>query len=223
MNDTTEKNANGKDSILEHQPKFSTVLTAFANLDKVCYQLGLLNKQNSLTPEINDTLQDKNYDLATMLKKLDNSRDHIEQQIVQLKTMMTTRCLMVLSWEFIVIFIFGSSLLTASYFAGYWSTGTFSPSWLIEILTRPIFITVCSLLLVIGFIILHYSLRNYFAYKIAKKLDVTDTNFTLAKAFLLNSKFFHSIFRPEPIGLHWLNRKRLQQAHDLFLSQPNNE
>lgn len=224
--DCNHENANLKidqEIVLKNQPKFSTLLTAFRNLDKVCYRLGLLNKESSLFSDINWDAWDEKKDLPEALKRLDITRDQIEQQIVQLKKMMTSRCLIILAWEFIVLFSLTSILLTGSYLAGYWVAGTFSPPWLDEFLSRPILITVSSLLLIVGFIILHYSLREYYAHKISNTIKKTKTQFTLVKAFLLNSQFIHSIFRPEPVGLHWINRRRLQKAHDLYLSRTKNE
>ncbi|MFV1983794.1 MAG: hypothetical protein ACC657_09685 [Thiohalomonadales bacterium] len=225
-NNNTGENRNQKiepEILVKEPPKLSTLLTAFRNLDKVCYRLGLLNKESSLFSDINWKAWDEKNDLPEALKRLDNTRDQIEQQIVKLKKMMSGRCLTILVWEFIVLFTLISGLLAGSYLAGYWVAGTFSPPWLDEFLSRPILITVSSLLLIAGFVILHYSLRDYYANKIANTVKKTETQFTLIKAFLLNSKFIHSIFRPEPIGLHWINRRRLQKAHDLYLSQTKNK
>ncbi|MFV2061188.1 MAG: hypothetical protein ACC653_10945 [Gammaproteobacteria bacterium] len=237
MNDTTENNTDinaekretvnlkiDQSILVDEQPKLSTVLSAFRNLDKVCYRLGLLNKNSSLATNINWTASNDKNDLPEILKQLDKARDQVEQQIVQLKKMMTNRCLTILAWEFIVLFTIIIGLLAGSYYAGYWVNGIFSPPWLNEFLSRPILTTISSLLFITGFVILHYSLRSFFAQKIAHAASKKDSKFTLANAFLINSKFIHSIFRPEPIGLHWVNRKRLQNAHDLFLSQsPNKE
>jgi hypothetical protein len=238
MNDTTDNNANintenvtkgnvnlniDQTILVEEQPKLSSVLSAFRNLDKVCYRLRLLNRDSSLATNINWTAKDEKNDLPEILHQLDNARDQIEQQIVQLKKMMSSRCLTILAWEFIVLTVIGGGFLTASYFLGYWINGLFSPPWLTEFLSRPILISVSMLLFIVGFVILHYSLRNFFAKRIARMALKNDSKFTLAKAFLMNSKFVHSIFRPEPVGLHWVNRKRLQSAHELFLSYSMNE
>ena len=76
--------------------------------------------------------------MPEILKQLDDTRDQIEQQIVQLKKMMTSRCLKILTLEIIVLFIVSFGLLAGSYFAGYWVTGIFSPPWLITSLSRPL-------------------------------------------------------------------------------------
>ncbi len=223
MNDTTDNITNvnldiDQTVLVEEQPKLSSVLSAFRNLDKVCYRLGLLNKNSSLATNINWTVKDEKNDLPEILKQLDNARDQVEQQIVKLKKMMTNRCLTIIGWEFSLLLTVVSGLSAISYFKGYWVNGVFSPPWLNDFLSRPILITVLGLLFVTGFIILHYSLRRFFATKIAATILKNDSKFTLANAFLINSKFIHSIFRPEPVGLHWVNRKRLQNAHDLYLS-----
>jgi len=235
MNDSTDKNENIKtdaesdtnevqnlkidqEILNQEQPKLSTILSAFRSLDKVCYRLGLLNTETSLASGINWNSKDETKDLSVVLKQLDTTRDEIEQQIVKLKKMMTKRCLTILSWEFIVIFILSSSLLIGSYFAGYWVENIFAPPWLNELLSRPILIMVTIFLVLISFIILHYSLRDHIAIKIAKLVSKSNSKFTLAKAFLINSRFLHSIFRPEPVGLGFINRKRLLRAHELFLS-----
>ncbi len=226
MNDTTDNNTSintetndnidiDQTILTQKQPKISLMLSAFRNLDKVCYQLGLLNKNSSLATKINWTQEN---DLPEILNQLDNTRDQIEQQIVKLKRLMANHCITIIVWEFIILFTISSSLLAVSFFESYWNNGVFSPPWLNEVLSRPILITVSSFLLISGFVILHYSLRNFFAKRIANTILKTESKFTLANAFLLNSKFSHSMFRPEPVGLHWINRRRLQNAHDLFLS-----
>ncbi len=219
MNNISENNNLNIDYkiLVEEQPKLSAILKSFHNLDKVCYRLGLLNKNASLASEISWAALDEKNDLQKTLKKLDSTRDQIEQQILQLKTMMTSRCLYVIGWELLLFIILSVSLLLGSYFSGYWINGNFSPPWLNELFSRPILVTSSSLLVIISFVIVHYSLRRFFAVKIAKKATKAVGKFTLVKAFLMNSKFIHSIFRPEPVGLHWINRKRLQKAHDLYL------
>ncbi|VAW99796.1 hypothetical protein MNBD_GAMMA22-2933 [hydrothermal vent metagenome] len=227
MNTITENNDDPKNLkidrtiLADEQPILFIIFKAFRNLDKVCYRLGLLNKNSSLASDINWAVLDEKNNLPQVLNQLDSTRDQVEQQIYNLKKMMTSRCLNIIFWEFTVILIIIIALLASSYFAGYWVSGQFSASWLPELLSRPILITVSALLFVGGFVVLHYSLRSFFANRIAKNYQAEDTAFTLTRAFLKNSKFTHSIFRPEPVGLHWLNRKRIQKAHELYLIYNN--
>lgn len=80
-------------------------------------------------------------------------------------------------------------------------------SWWAELLARPVSLAVYSVLAMITAGLVHFKLRKKMACRIATRMNRLEP-FDTARAFLKNTRIWHSIYRPQPVG--WASRAQRQ-------------
>ncbi len=80
---------------------------------------------------------------------------------------------------------------------------------------RPMFMITMIVLLLMFFLLWHFSWRKIRARDIVNQLENMTTGFNLAKAFIKNTRLHHSIFRPDVVGY-----RRCLQKITAFLLTP---
>jgi hypothetical protein len=114
--------------------------------------------------------------------------------------------------------------LIGSVWAGYWSGFSFEPPWLSEAGARPVFVTVLTAIVVVGLALIHFGVRRWMAKRILRRLAREVSVGDLAGAFRENTRFWRSMFRPNPVGWGRGSRRRLQKvrhAADRFVERLN--
>lgn len=109
---------------------------------------------------------------------------------------------------------------------GYWKGLLFNPPWL-ESLQGNIFFTILALaipvLIALG---LHLLIRQKLAERIMAKLDIHAGYGSLAAAFRKSTRFWRSIFQPDPAGWNSRTRRRLdavRNSTDRFVQYLNDK
>lgn len=108
--------------------------------------------------------------------------------------------------------------------AGYWDGLSFEPPWLAEASARPVLLAILGVALLVILGTVHFSVRRWMAKRIARELKREVSVGDLSRAFLSNTRFWRSMFRPSPLGWGRGSRRRLQKvrhAADRFVERLN--
>lgn len=146
-----------------------------------------------------------------LLKHCRTQMNDLYEYVSLLKRGLNRWCLSVLIWEFFIFLIIGGAVLGVSFMAGYWSLESPFQPWLQLALERPALLVLSLLVFIIVWIFIHSGLRQQQARSVVTYLAHHIGDDRLSKAFLKNTTFWHSIFRPEPVGWSWLCRRRAEK------------
>ena len=78
--------------------------------------------------------------------------------------------------------------------------------------------------LVVALVVIHFAVRGWVARRIARSLPTREAFGNLARAFLRNTRWRHSIFRPRPVGWHHFSRRlieRIRASADDYIQKLN--
>lgn len=166
------------------------------------------------TTDASESEEIKLKDISDTILQSSNQLEH--ELIPQLQRLRNNWMLEVIIIEFVILGLFALLVGGITHIQGLWSLSSmFNMSFSVQpfLYERPIFSLVAGLLVFIGIIWMHFSIRDYVSGQLVRKLNKEETEFDLASAFLKNTRIQHSIFRPDIIGWNWLSRKCLLKSN----------
>ena len=125
--------------------------------------------------------------------------DRLEQHVAWVMSAMNRWCLTVLGWEILLLGLVAGAVGGIAYLIGGGQPLPVLQGWWHELLTRPISLTVYAVLILLVAFLVHFRLRRHVAAAIVARLDMVHP-FDTQRAFLKNTRIWHSIFRPQPKG-----------------------
>lgn len=148
--------------------------------------------------------------LADIVETVSQSSKQLEHELIpQLQKWRNNWMLEVILIECVFLGLVGLIIAGATYIQGISNLSEITISVQPFLYERPVFSLITSVVLLIGFVVIHFSIRNFVAGKFVRKLKNESSEFDFAGAFLKNTRIHHSIFRPDIIGWGWLSRKCL--------------
>ena len=199
------------------EPQLEKLLQELHRLDRYAQRMQLINNKDSMLehlvregqveePAVENEGQSHpgSQQLTTALAEI---IDSLEQHVAWVMQAMNRWCLSVLSWEVGLLLVIAGLLIGL---AALLSNGQPLPvlqGWWNELLARPVSLSVYSILLFSGAALVHFKLRKIVAHRIADRLEQMEP-FNTTQAFLRNTRIWHSIYRPQPVG--WVNRAQRQ-------------
>lgn len=194
----------------------------FHCLDRVAKSVGLLKKNFSFSNRVawHDILsklenlgkEPDDTDVSHVAEKLTAATAELENQLIpHLQKTRNNWMLKVFMLDIFILFLFASFIVGAAYIQGLWDFSSFKVSVQMLIYERPVFSLIIAGAFVVSFIALHFYFRSSIARHIIHKLEKETSEFDLVAAFEKNTGIFHSIFRPDIVGLSWFSRRCLMK------------
>ena len=202
------------------------ILLQYRELDKVGNSLGVLDKSASFTDSVSwcailgkmdhdkDCLdktskQHLNYSVEHLGELINNLNEKVISQIQQYRDSWMKQ---VLVWDVIVFAL----LLVAAFGGMYLSGVTISMEALTGFIQqRPLFSSLITLSAIGAVIGLHFIVRHLVLKRMLDKIEnKLLPGMSMAGALRRNARFQHSIFRPDPVGWNFSQRKRLRTVTD---------
>ena len=191
----------------------------FQYLDKIAKSMGLIKKDFSFVNRVSwdsilsalaasENVENKLKDISEVFL---NSSKQLENEVVpQLQRLRNSWMLEVILIEFVILGLLGLVTAGLTHILGVWNMSSISFSVQPLLYERPIFSFLTFFVLFTGFFGMHFTIRNFSVRKTVRELKKENSEFDLVGAFLKNTGFIHSIFRPDIVGIGWINRNRLQ-------------
>lgn len=211
---------NSPDATIKVEPKTDAVVSEDIleslkhqshHLSKIMRRLGIVLDYEKSSP--NDEPENDRQLIASYRRQL----DELEEYVTLLRRGLNRWCLSVLVWEFALLALVVMTVAAASFIFGFVPDDTSVQFWLQEAMNRPILAAMSVVVLAIIWTSIHISLRRRQAQMVVSYLQTQAGDGRLSAAFLKNTTFWHSIFRPEPIGWSWSNRKRIHKFQETLV------
>ncbi len=198
------------------EPELEQLLQGLHRLDRAAWRMNLLKHNDSMLEHLYTGEQPASISpdepVPAMASRqlttaLTDMIDRLEQHVGWVMQAMNRWCLSVLAWELGLLVVLTGLVMVLATVVGQGPAWPVLQQWWAELLARPISLTVYSALLLIIAAAVHYRLRKKIAAAIAMRLDEMEP-FDTPRAFLKNTRIWHSIFRPQPVG--WAGRAQEQ-------------
>jgi len=191
------------------EPQLQALLQRLHRLDRYAWRMQLLNNQDSMLEhllkqeqadeDIADEAAHQAHAGQRLTTALADMVDRLEQHVGWVMQAMNRWCLSVLALEAgLLTIVAGAAIVTAAVI-GAGQPWPVLQGWWAELLARPVSLTVYSLLLLFSAGLVHFRLRKKMAMSIAARLEQREP-FDTERAFLKNTRVWHSIYRPQPVG-----------------------
>lgn len=202
------------------------ILMQYQHADKIASSLGVIDKASSFSDAI---------PWCAILGKLDHAKDRLdktskeqlvksvdyldelvstfhEQVVMSVQRYRDKWMQKVLLWDFLILIL----MLIVAGGGLFWSGASMDKQVYLEFIQqRPVFF---SLVMVSGAVVLmaiHFMIRRMVINRMIEKLeDKLPAGMSLSKALARNARGRHSIFRPDPVGWNFRQRKYLQSIID---------
>ena len=209
----------------EIKNRLLSFIEQFQSLDKTAKSMGLIKKDFSFVNRVSwdsilsalaasENVENKLKDISEVIL---SSYNQLENEIVpKLQRIRNSWMFEVILIEFVVLGLLGLVAAGFTHVLGIWDISNISFSVQPLLYERPIFCFITFFVLFTGFVVMHFSIRNFVASRIIRKLKKENSEFDLIGAFLKNTGFIHSIFRPNIVGFYWVNRNMLQMGENHF-------
>lgn len=159
------------------------------------------------------------FKLDEVVESVSQSSNQLENELIpQLRRLRNSWMFEVILIECVFLGLFSLLIAGVTHMQGIWSLQNITFSLQPFLYERPVFSLLATAMLFISFLLIHFSIRNFVAEKIVRKLKRGTSEFDLAGAFLKNTRIQHSIFRPDIIGWGWLSRKCLLKNNNVELN-----
>ncbi|MDH5446558.1 MAG: hypothetical protein OEY52_13480 [Gammaproteobacteria bacterium] len=208
-----------------NEPQLQALLQSLHQLDRYARRMQLLEHEDSMlahltteAPQSNDkavqadegsTQAEDDSSRLGLMTSLAEMIDKLEQHVGMVMQAMNRWCLSVLGWELGILAILAGLVTGVAAMMGDGQPLPVLQAWWAELISRPLSLTVYSVLLFTIAAIVHFKLRKIVAGRIANKLQQVELEpFDTSRAFLRNTRIWHSIYRPQPVG--WANRAQKQ-------------
>lgn len=206
----------------EIKSRLLKVVEQFQCLDHVARSIGIVKEGFSFTNRISwkpvlskldrseSDESKEGIDIKEIVESLSSSSNQLENELIpQLQKWRNEWMIQVVLIEFIFLTLLTMLVAGATHVQGMWSLSNISFPIQAFLYERPVFIAIAGLLVFIAVVVMHFSIRNFVAEQLARKLDKESSEFDFTTAFLRNTRIQHSIFRPDIIGWGWFNKKCL--------------
>jgi len=180
-------------------------------LNKIMQRLGIVPDHEASSSK--DEPENDRQLVASYRRQL----DELEEYVTLLRRGLNRWCLSVLVWEFALLALIVMTVAAAGFVFGFVPDDASVQFWLQEAMNRPILAAMSVVVLAIIWTSIHISLRHRQAQLVVRYLQTQVGNGRLSAAFLKNTTFWHSIFRPEPIGWSWANRRRIHKFQEMLV------
>ena len=200
------------------------IVEQFQCLDHIAKSVGLIKEGfsfvnrvswKSVLSKLEQSVQsdDKNdIELNYIIEAISESSNQLEHELIpQLQKWRNKWMFEVMFIEFLFLSLLIFTIAGLTYLQGSWTMSNMNISFQPFIYERPVFSFVTGILVIICYLLMHFSIRNFSAYRLAEKLNKESSEFDFAKAFLKNTRIQHSIFRPDIIGWNWMTKKCLDK------------
>ena len=150
-----------------------------------------------------------------IIGSLEHTANQIEHQVVpRLYQSLRDWSTRVLVLDAVVLITVLAMLLGWSINAGHWQGLSFSPPWLDIFGSRVVSLVIIIGVLIVGALMLHFWIRKLVARRMARKLAGENVPGNLARAFLLNTNYWRSIFHRKPVGWSRFAKKHVARARE---------
>lgn len=180
-------------------------------VSKIMQRLGIIPDYEKTSP-----MQGEDHD-RQLVANYRRELDELEEYVSLLKRGLNRWCLSVLVWEFALLALLIMVVAGASFAFGFVPDDVSVQFWIEEAMKRPVLVVMSIVALAILWISIHISLRHWQAQSVVSYLRAQVGDGRLSAAFLKNTTLWHSIFRPEPVGWSWLNRRRIRRLKETLL------
>ena len=205
------------------------ILSQYQNADKIGLSLGILDDNASFTDSVSwcsiigkmdhnkQSLDNASKEqLAKLVGYLDELSNTFDERVIQpIQKYRDQWMKKVILWDVLVIVVLFVALTAALFFSGV-SLNSVSVTELIY--QRPIFFSLTAIAGVVMLVILHlyirYSVTSILLKTIEEKLPM---GMSLKKSLIRNMRLRHSIFRPNPVGWTFFQKRRLRKISDKSL------
>lgn len=196
---------------LDHIAKsIGLIKEGFTFVNRVSWK-DVLSKLEQPIDSKNENDIEMNYIIEAVLESSDQLEHELIPQLQKLRNNWMTEVILI---EFVIVGLLGLVTAGVTHLLGVWSLSNVSFSLQLLIYERPIFSLLTVFIFCIGFAGMHFGIRGFVARKIIRELKKEISEFDLAGAFLKNTGFIHSIFRPDIVGFGRLNRNRLKMGQN---------
>lgn len=202
------------------------ILMQYQQADKLGFSLGVLDKSSSFSDAIswcaiigkmdhakNSLDKVSKEHLVKSVDYLDElTRTFNEQVVLQIQQYRDKWMRKVLVWD---LLIFGLLVLAIS--GGlYWSGVEFNSETYLGLIQQRPFSSILMAVLGIGLLVgFHFVIRRVVINNMLEKMEnKLPPGMSLLKALIRNTRIRHSIFRPDPVGWNFRQRKRLKTITD---------
>ncbi|MCK4865465.1 MAG: hypothetical protein KAT06_08530 [Gammaproteobacteria bacterium] len=192
---------------LDHIAKsIGLIKDGFPFVNRVSWKTVLSNLEKSNEGEN----KAENIKLNDIVETITRSSDQLENELIpQLQKWRNNWMLEVILIDFVLLALLVFLIAGVTHTQGVWALSNINISILPFLYERPVFSLVAGIIIFISFFVMHFTIRNFVANRLAMKLKKEPSEFDFANAFLKNTRIQHSIFRPDIIGWNWLSRKCL--------------
>jgi len=177
--------------------------SAGINMDDPAVEKRITARRDKDLDEIKSRMSEVSVErVYRIIGALENTANQIEQQAIpKINEARNSWMKRVLIFEAIIFTLIAALLVWGSFEAGYWMEDGFTPpDWLINLADRPLLLAVIVLGLLGLWGVIHFFIRNKVAKRIARRLSRVEGPGSIAAAFLKNTRWRHSIFRPLTVG-----------------------
>jgi hypothetical protein len=177
--------------------------SAGVNIDDPAVEKRITARRDKDLEEIKSRMSEVSVErVYRIIGALENMANQIEQQAVpkinQARDQWMKR---VLLFDGIILAVIIAILAWGGFEAGYWGQGGVStPEWMLNLGDRPVLLVVIVLAVLGVWGVIHFFIRNKVAKRIARHLARIEGPGSISAAFLKNTRWRHSIFRPIAVG-----------------------
>jgi hypothetical protein len=165
--------------------------------------------------------------LYRIIGALENIANQIEHKVVpELRILLRTWSKRVLLLDAIVLIPIIVLLIWMTISAGYWQGLSFTPPWSGIFGSTSVEVIVLLVLIISGLGAFHFWMRKLVARFMARRLEKDKGVGNLARAFLLNTRYWRSMFIRRPRGWNRFSRRhvlRAREAADHYVQILNDE
>ena len=208
---------NSPDMIIDTEHKTESVVSedVLQNLQHQSHYVSKIMRHLGIAPDHDITASMETQEQSsTLLVSYRRQLEELEEYVSLLKRGLNRWCLSVLVWEFALLALMVMVLAGGSFAFGFVPDDVYLQFWLHEAINRPVLVVMSVVVLAIIWIAIHVSLRQWQAQSVVRYLQGEVGDGRLSAAFLKNTSLWHSIFRPEPVGWSWSNRRRIHKFQE---------
>ncbi|RMG57888.1 MAG: dynamin family protein [Gammaproteobacteria bacterium] len=179
------------------------------------------NKRDHDMAEITERMSEVSVErLYRIIGALENIANEIERTAVpMIKTAQDRWMKQTLLWDAVIYLLLAAG---AGWF-GY-TRGWFSSLDVAVLEQRPMLAGLTAVGILALLVLIHFGVRGWVARRIARNLPTRESFGNVAQAFLRNTRWRHSIFRPRPVGWHLFSRRlieRIRASADDYIQRLN--
>jgi len=167
----------------------------------------------SIFDKLKNNSMPENFDSEYLLKCIDECDQYAEnilQKVLKIRKAINLWCRTVIISEVMAVVLITSLLLVSTILLHYWSNETLSTLLITSVQQRPFLLAILVGLCLVAIISFHFTLRRNIAIRI--KSSFVNEQLELGRSFERNTFTWRSLFRPQPIGWHWIQQRKFNNT-----------